>query len=137
MIRRHIDAAFQEIDLVVVPTTTSLPKPLTESLKAEMSDRKPTKTYNFFDPTSGCNNTVPFDVYGVPALPLPCGFSKSGLPVGMMISGPHFSEGKVLALASAFQQATEWHKRRPGLTPDTPVPSLVEAAEVSKPAIPK
>ncbi len=134
LFRRQIDAAFKEIDLVVVPTTTSLPKPLKDSLKVEMSDRKPSKAYDFFDPTSGCYNTVPFDVYGVPALTLPCGFSKSGLPVGLMIAGPHFSEGKVLALAYAFQQATEWHKRKPALTPETPVPPLIEAAEEPKPA---
>jgi len=134
MIRRHIDAAFKEIDLVVMPTTTSLPKPLKDSLKVEMSDRKPTKAYDFFDPTSGCYNTAPFDVYGVPALTLPCGFSKSGLPVGLMIAGPHFSEGKVLALAYAFQQATDWHKRKPTLTPDTPVPPLIEADAEPKPA---
>jgi len=127
-IRRTIDAAFKDIDLVVVPTTTSLPKPIDDSLKVEMSDRTPKKAYNFFDPTSGCTNTAPFDVYGIPALTLPCGFSKSGLPVGLMIAGPHFSEGKVLALAYAFQQATDWHKRKPNLTPSTPVPPIVEAA---------
>lgn len=127
MIRRTIDAAFKEIDLVVVPTTTSLPKPVKDSLKVEMSDRKPKKAYDFFDPTSGCTNTAPFDVYGIPALTLPCGFSKSGLPVGLMIAGPHFAEGKVLALAYAFQQATEWHKRKPSLTPETPAPPIVEA----------
>ena len=126
-IRRKVDAAFREIDLVVVPTTTSLPKAIKDSLKVEMSDRKPKKAYDFFDPTSGCANTAPFDVYGVPALTLPCGFSKSGLPVGLMIAGPHFSEGKVLALAYAFQQATDWHKRKPALTRDTPTPPLVEA----------
>ncbi len=126
MIRRQVDGAFKEIDLVVVPTTTSLPKPIQDALKVEMSDRRPKKAYDFFDPTSGCNNTSAFDVYGIPALTLPCGFSKSGLPVGLMIAGPHFAEGKVLALAYAFQQATEWHKRAPNLTPATPVPPLVE-----------
>jgi aspartyl-tRNA(Asn)/glutamyl-tRNA(Gln) amidotransferase subunit A len=130
MIRRTIDAAFkdQDIDLVVVPTTTSLPKTIHESLAKEMADRKPKKAYDFFDPTSGCTNTAPFDVYGIPALSLPCGFSKEGLPIGLMIAGPHFSEGKVLALAYAYQQATDWHKRQPPLTPDTPVPLLVEGA---------
>ncbi len=129
-IRRTVDAAFkdQQIDLVVVPTTTSLPKTIRESLAREMADRKPKKAYDFFDPTSGCTNTAPFDVYGIPALSLPCGFSKEGLPVGLMIAGPHFSEGKVLALAYAFQQATDWHKRKPPLAPDTPVPALVEAS---------
>jgi hypothetical protein len=93
LIRRAIDAAFKEIDLVVIPTTTTLPKPIGDSLKVEMSDRKRKKVYDFFDPTSGCANTAPFDVFGNPALPLPCGFSRSSLLVGLMIAGPHFSEG--------------------------------------------
>ena len=126
LIRRKIDAAFEDFDLIVVPTTTSLPKPIKDALKLEMSDRKPKKAYDFFDPTSGCSNTAPFDVYGIPALTLPCGFSKRGLPVGLMIVGPHFSEGKVLALAYAFQQATDWHTRKPTLTPGMTVPPLVE-----------
>jgi aspartyl-tRNA(Asn)/glutamyl-tRNA(Gln) amidotransferase subunit A len=129
MYRRQIDAAFKDVDLVVVPTTTSLPKTIKDSLKYEISERKPTKAYDFFGPGSGCDNTVAFDVYGVPALTLPCGFSKSGLPVGLMIAGPHFSEGKVLALAYAFQQATDWHKRKPPLTPKMQVPPLVEAGD--------
>jgi aspartyl-tRNA(Asn)/glutamyl-tRNA(Gln) amidotransferase subunit A len=127
MIRRKIDAAFTEIDLVVVPTTRSLPPLMTDSLKEEMGNRKPEHAYDFFDPRSGCTNTAPFDVYGIPALSLPCGFSKNGLPIGLMIAGPHFSEAKVLALAYAYQQATDWHKRKPELTASTPVPELVEA----------
>jgi aspartyl-tRNA(Asn)/glutamyl-tRNA(Gln) amidotransferase subunit A len=132
LIRRRIDAAFKDFDLVIVPTTISLPKPIKDALKMEMSDHKPTKAYDFFNPTSGCSNTAPFDVYGIPALTLPCGFSKSGLPIGLMIAGPHFSEGKVLALAYAFQQATEWHTRKPSLTPAMIVPVLVED-EVQEP----
>ena len=50
---------------------------------------------------------------------MPCGFTAAGLPVGLMIAGPRFSEGRVLALARAFEQATEWHTKRPPLTPDT------------------
>ena len=46
-----------------------------------------------------------------------------------MIAGPRFSEGRVLALAAAYERATEWHKRRPPLTPDTPVPQLAPTDE--------
>jgi aspartyl-tRNA(Asn)/glutamyl-tRNA(Gln) amidotransferase subunit A len=126
LIRRTIDAAFADIDLVVVPTTTSLPAKITDALHAEMDSPEPKLAYDFFNPRSGCANTVAFDIYGVPALSLPCGFSKDGLPIGLMIAGPHFSEGKVLALAYAFQQATDWHKRKPVLTPDTPAPEIIE-----------
>lgn len=124
LIRRTIDAAFKDIDLVVMPTTISLPPKIDVSLSDEMGNKKPL-VYNFFA-NSGCNNTAPFDVYGIPALTLPCGFSKSGLPIGLMIAGPRFAEGKVLALAYAYQQATDWHKRKPALTPSTPVPPIVE-----------
>jgi aspartyl-tRNA(Asn)/glutamyl-tRNA(Gln) amidotransferase subunit A len=126
MIRRTVDAAFAEIDLVVVPTTTSLPAKIDDSLHAEMDSPDPKLAYDFFNPRSGCANTAAFDVYGVPAISVPCGFSKDGLPVGLMIAGPHFSEGKVLALAYAFQQATNWHTRKPSLTPETPVPEIIE-----------
>jgi aspartyl-tRNA(Asn)/glutamyl-tRNA(Gln) amidotransferase subunit A len=126
LMRRRIDSVFKDIDLVVVPTTRGLPPKINDSLADEMGTKKP-HVYDFFEGSSGCANTAPFDVFGIPAISLPCGFSKDGLPIGLMIAGPHFAEGKVLALAYAYQQATEWHKRKPNLSPDTPVPPLVEA----------
>ena len=125
LIRRTVDAYFSEVDLVVAPTTRQLPPKINDSLANEMKP-DPTKVYDFFEGSSGCNNTAPFDVYGIPALSLPCGFSKNGLPIGLMIAGPHFAEGKVLALAYAYQQATDWHKRRPPIEASTPVPPIVE-----------
>lgn len=126
LMRRTVDSVFKEIDLVVVPTTRGLPPKINDSLANEMGNNKP-HVYDFFEGSSGCANTAPFDVYGIPALTLPCGFTKSGLPVGLMIAGPHFAEGKVLALAYAYQQATDWHKRKPELTPNTAAPPVVEA----------
>ena len=128
LIRRTIDAAFEnlKVDLVVVPTTQSLPARINDSLHAEMESPDPKVAYDFFNPRSGCVNTSPFDIYGLPSITVPCGFSPDGLPIGLMIAGPHFSEGKVLALAYAYQQATSWHTRRPSLTPQSPVPPLVE-----------
>ena len=73
-------------------------------------------------------NTRPFNGYGLPVISIPCGFSKEGLPIGLQIAGPLFSESSVLALAHAYQQETDWHKRRPGLQPDTKVPVLSKAA---------
>jgi len=132
LIRRTVDAAFKDFDLVVVPTTIMMPPKIDDALKAEMNNVKDKPAYDFFNPRSGCSNTAPFDVYGVPALTLPCGFSKSGMPIGLMIAGPHFAEGKVLALAYAFQQATDWHKRKPELTPEMAVPAIVEAGDEAK-----
>ena len=74
------------------------------------------------------DNTRPFNGYGLPVISIPCGFSKEGMPIGLQIAGPLFSESTVLALAHAYQQETDWHKRRPGLQPDTKVPVLSKAA---------
>ena len=82
--------------------------------------------YDWFAPGGDCTNTSPFDSYGIPAISVPCGFTKDGLPVGIMIAAPHFQEGKVLALAYAYQQATQWHTQRPRLDPNTPIPLIVE-----------
>jgi len=73
-------------------------------------------------------NTRPFNGYGLPAITVPCGFSKDGMPIGLQIAGPHFGEISVLALAYAYQEATEWHKRLPPLQADTKVPTLSKAA---------
>ena len=72
-------------------------------------------------------NTQPLNVYGIPAVTVPCGFSQSGLPIGLTFAGPHFSERRILALARAFEQATDWHKRRPALSPTMTVPPVPQA----------
>lgn len=74
------------------------------------------------------SNTRAFNGYGLPAITVPCGFSKDGMPIGLQIAGPHFGEVQVLALAHAYQQATDWHLRRPPLNPDTKVPVLSKGA---------
>jgi len=140
--RRMIDSSFKDFDLVVVPTTRQNQPKINDSLAREVSGGgfggaagpagRPTKVYDFFEGAAGCTNTAPFDAYGVPAISLPCGFNKDGLPIGLMIAGPHFSEGKVLALAYAYQQATDWHTKRPKLTPDTAVPPVVEGKPASE-----
>jgi len=67
----------------------------------------------------------PCTVWGIPAISIPCGFSKDGLPVGLMIAGPNFSEGRVLALAHAYERATQRHLRKPPLKPEMTVPPIV------------
>lgn len=74
-------------------------------------------------------NTRPFNGYGLPTISLPCGFTKDGMPIGLQISGPRFGEGNVFALAHAYQEATEWHKRVPPLQADTKVPVLSKSAQ--------
>ena len=116
LLRRTIDDAFRDVDLVVLPTRRRTPRTVDAAIKREETDvpRNPE-----------LENTGAFNVYGIPAISVPCGFTSNGLPVGLMIAGPRFSEGKVLALARAFEQATEFHTRRPPIRPETPVPPLV------------
>lgn len=59
--------------------------------------------------------TGPFNRSGQPALTVPCGFTTEGLPIGMMIVGKRFAESTVLRIGHAYQQATNWHNRRPPL----------------------
>jgi len=57
--------------------------------------------------------TRPFNLNGFPAITVPCGFSKNGLPIGFQLAGKPFDEATVLRVAFAYEQATEWHQRRP------------------------
>jgi aspartyl-tRNA(Asn)/glutamyl-tRNA(Gln) amidotransferase subunit A len=120
LIRRTIDDAFTDFDLVVLPTRRRTPRTVEASIKREESDKPRNPELE---------NTGQFDVYGIPAISVPCGFTAAGMPVGLMIAGPRFSEGRVLALAAAYERATEWHKRRPPLKPDMPVPALAVTDE--------
>jgi aspartyl-tRNA(Asn)/glutamyl-tRNA(Gln) amidotransferase subunit A len=115
LLRRTIDDAFRDVDLVVLPTRRRTPRTVDASIKREETDvpRNPE-----------LENTGAFNAYGIPAISIPCGFTSSGLPVGLMIAGPRFSESKVLALARAFEQATDFHTKRPPIRPDTTVPPL-------------
>ena len=114
--RKSIDDAFKNFDLVALPTMRILPRTVNDALnrEEEIKPREP----------EVISNCTPFNIFGLPAISIPCGFSASGLPIGLMIAGPRFSEGKVLALAHAYEKATEWHTRRPSLTPDTAVPPV-------------
>jgi aspartyl-tRNA(Asn)/glutamyl-tRNA(Gln) amidotransferase subunit A len=102
--RREIRAVFRDVDLLVTPTMKIPARTLTEAI-ARQEAEKP------LPPEPG--NTAAFNVFGIPTISIPCGFTKLGLPIGLQISGPHFQEGRVLALARAYEQATPWHTRRP------------------------
>jgi len=120
LLRRTVDDAFTDIDVVVTPTVRPLPPLLNDMIKAARDGADAL--------TPIVANTQPFNVYGIPAVTVPCGYSKSGLPIGLTFAGPHFAEGKILALARTFERATEWHKRRPPLLPTMPVPPVLEPA---------
>jgi aspartyl-tRNA(Asn)/glutamyl-tRNA(Gln) amidotransferase subunit A len=120
LLRRTIDDSFQDIDLVALPTRRRIPRTVDAAKKREENDKP-------LNPE--LDNTGHFNMYGIPAISIPCGFTSGGLPIGLTIAGPRFSEGKVLALARAYEQVTDWHKRKPQLTPDTPVPPLAETED--------
>jgi aspartyl-tRNA(Asn)/glutamyl-tRNA(Gln) amidotransferase subunit A len=122
LVRRTVDDDVfkkQNVDLLITPTIRHLPW----SIEEELSRAANTRARH---PEPG--NTRSLDDYGLPTITVPCGLSKSGLPVGLQISGPNLAEGNVLALAHAYQQATDWHKKRPQLDPDTKVPALSKTA---------
>jgi aspartyl-tRNA(Asn)/glutamyl-tRNA(Gln) amidotransferase subunit A len=104
-LRRAVGSVFSTVDLLVTPTTSTLPTTVTEAL-----NDPGTPPPGGVAPT--LRNTQPFDIYGLPCISIPCGFSQSGLPIGLSISGPHLGEREVLALAHAYEQATDWHRRR-------------------------
>jgi aspartyl-tRNA(Asn)/glutamyl-tRNA(Gln) amidotransferase subunit A len=104
-LRRSVGGVFTSIDLLVTPTTPVTPASIVES---STFDARPPGAVG-----ASLRNTQPFDIYGLPAISVPCGFTSSGLPIGLQISGPHFGEQSVLALAHAYEQATKWHTRRP------------------------
>ena len=59
--------------------------------------------------------TRPVNYLGVPALAIPCGFSRSGLPIGMQLIGGSFEEATLLRIGAAFQRATDFHNKMPKL----------------------
>ena len=59
--------------------------------------------------------TRPANIAGMPAVSIPCGFTRAGLPVGLQLMGPRWSEARLLAIAQAYEEATDWHNRHPDL----------------------
>lgn len=116
-LRREIHAWFNkhEVDLLVLPTLRRDPRKVDDSIKLAESEKPRNPELA---------NTSEFNVLGIPAITVPCGFTATKLPVGLMIAGRPWAEGQVLALAHAYERATLWHTQRPPLTPDMPVPKL-------------
>ena len=115
-LRKTIDDAFTDVDVVVMPTMRELQPTINEALANEEDPKihEPKETSN-----CSWGNT-----FGLPTISIPCGFSKAGLPIGMMITGPRFSEGRVLAVANAYEKANDWHTRRPKLSAEMTVPPV-------------
>jgi aspartyl-tRNA(Asn)/glutamyl-tRNA(Gln) amidotransferase subunit A len=104
-LRWKADSAFSGVDLLVTPTTAIAPITIESGyLDPPLpSDGTPVEF----------RNTHMFDVLGLPAVSVPCGFTRDGMPIGLQIAGPRFGESRVLTLAHAYQQITDWHTRSP------------------------
>ena len=103
LIKRDFDAAFQRCDVIVTPTAP------TAAFKIGEKIQDPLQMY------LSDIYTISVNLAGLPALSLPCGFDQGGMPIGLQIIGKHFDEPTVLRLAHAYEQATEWHRRKPKL----------------------
>ena len=103
LLKKDFEDALGRCDVIITPTapTTAfkIGEKTTDPLQMYLSD--------IF--------TIAVNLAGLPALSIPCGFDPQGLPIGMQIIGRHFDESTILRTAYAFEQATEWHTRKPPL----------------------
>lgn len=100
LLRYQFTLFFEDYDILLTPTTPIAAPPI-EGPDAVEQARLLTRF------------TAPFNLTGLPALSLPCGFTSEGLPVGLQIVGRPWAEAKILRAAYAYEQATEWHLRKP------------------------
>jgi aspartyl-tRNA(Asn)/glutamyl-tRNA(Gln) amidotransferase subunit A len=103
LIKRDFDEAFKSCDAIIAPTAP------TTAFKIGEKTQDPLQMY------LSDIYTISVNLAGLPALSLPCGFDSEGLPIGMQIIGKHFDESTILAIAYAYEQSTDWHKRKPNL----------------------
>ena len=101
-IRKRCEQFFESHDLLLTPTTP-IPAPTIEGHDAVEQAGRLTRF------------TAPFNLAGLPALSIPCGFTKEELPIGLQIVARAWADSKVLNAGYAFEQATNWHERRPEL----------------------
>lgn len=103
LIKQEYERAFEKCDVLVAPVSPfpafKIGEKMDDPLAMYMADTL----------------TVPINLAGVPALSVPAGFSKNGLPIGMQIIAGQFKEENLFAVGHAYEQATEWHKQKPKL----------------------
>jgi len=100
--RRSRTRIFDQADMLIIPTTQS-PAPPRVGIDPVAAARKFTKL------------TAPFNFAGLPAISVPCGFTSTGLPIGMQLVAGPWKESTLLEAALAYQSVTDWHKREPPL----------------------
>jgi aspartyl-tRNA(Asn)/glutamyl-tRNA(Gln) amidotransferase subunit A len=101
--RNTVGDLFANVDVLLAPTAMRMPV----TVDAALADGPDASDIDLI------RNTLPFNVCGIPAISVPCGFTRAGLPIGLQIIGPRLGEAPVLALAHAYEQAAGWHRREP------------------------
>jgi len=101
-------AAFTHVDAILVPAS-AIPATLIGQTKVSIAGQDAPVRRTLL------RTTRPANAAGLPAISVPCGFTPQGLPVGMQLIGPRYSEARLLAIAAAYEEVTEWHLRRPSL----------------------
>jgi aspartyl-tRNA(Asn)/glutamyl-tRNA(Gln) amidotransferase subunit A len=107
--RSNAERVFEQVDVVITPTVPA-PAPKLADLEAlAIPDVRP------FEMKYLLRNTAPFSSLYWPSMSVPCGFTSDGLPIGMQISSRPGGDSVVLRVANAYEQATDWHKRKPAM----------------------
>ncbi len=101
LIRRDFERAFETCEVIVTPTSPTPPFKFGE----KMDDPLQMYLSDIF--------TISVNLAGLPGISIPCGFTKAGLPIGLQLIGKPFDEATILKVAHAYEQATDWHRRRP------------------------
>lgn len=103
LIKRDFEQAFAQVDVIACPTTP------TTAFRVGEKTADPLEMYlsDIF--------TISLNLAGMCGISLPCGFDGQGLPIGLQLIGPHLGEATILNAAHAYEQATDWHTRRPSL----------------------
>ncbi len=105
--RHAIGKIFDDLDVLLTPTVPISP-PVIADLREHPDNLRPQEMIML-------RNTRPFNVWGIPAISVPCGFTNDGLPIGLQLAAAPWREDVVLQAAHAYEQATDWHKRIPEL----------------------
>ncbi len=104
--RLAIQKEFDGVDVLLTPTVPISPPKIAE-LQRNPENLRPAEL-------TMLRNTRPFNVWGIPAISLPCGFTSDGMPIGLQLAGAAWREDVVLQAAHAYERATEWHTKMPG-----------------------
>jgi aspartyl-tRNA(Asn)/glutamyl-tRNA(Gln) amidotransferase subunit A len=104
----NVRAVMQSVDVLVLPTLPIAAVPI-EKMGQDIEIDGVTENAT----VALLRLTMPWNLAGLPAVSLPCGFTTDGLPIGLQVVGKPFEEATVLRIAHAYQQLTDWHRREP------------------------